>query len=72
MQSPMYRIVPSGDYLHIVCEKCGEQCEFDYKGLDPAIPLIEITCPQCGSSGEWKLEKAGNGFYELTKPSENE
>jgi RNase P subunit RPR2 len=66
-ETPVYRIVESGDYLHVVCVKCGEACEFDYKGLDPVMPLIEITCPRCGSSGEWKLHKAGFGFYELTK-----
>jgi hypothetical protein len=68
----MYKIIPSGDYLQVVCDKCGETCGLDYKGLDPVIVLVEITCSKCGSSGEWKLDKAGNGFYDLTKPSENE
>ncbi len=71
-QKALYRIVPSGDYLHVVCETCGEACEFDYKGLDPSIPLIEIICPKCGTWGEWKLHNAGGGFYDLTKPSESE
>jgi len=66
-QKPTYKIIPSGDYLQVVCEKCGEVCEFDYKGLDPIIPLIEITCPKCGSSGKWKLDKAGMGFCDKTK-----
>jgi ribosomal protein S27E len=65
-QKPAYKIIPSGDYLQVVCEQCGEICEFDYKGLDPAIPLVEITCPKCGTSGEWKLDKAGTGFYDKT------
>ena len=34
-----------------------------YKGLDPSVPLIEITCPKCVSSGEWKLGGAGAGFH---------
>ena len=68
----MYKIIPSGDYLQVICDKCGGVCELDYKGLDPAIVLVEITCPKCGSSGEWKLDKAGTGFYDLTKPGENE
>jgi predicted RNA-binding Zn-ribbon protein involved in translation (DUF1610 family) len=67
LQNPKYKIIPSGDYLQVVCENCGEVCEFDYKGLDPAIPLIEITCPKCGTSGAWKLDKAGMGFYDNTK-----
>jgi endogenous inhibitor of DNA gyrase (YacG/DUF329 family) len=71
-QNSAYKIVPSGDYLQVLCGKCGETCEFDFKGLDPAIVLVEINCPKCGSSGVWKLEKAGTGFYDLTKPSDNE
>jgi hypothetical protein len=47
--------------------KCGSTGEIDYKGLDPSIPLIEITCPKCGSSGDWKLEGAGEGFISRTK-----
>jgi len=57
-QPAMYNIVPSGDYLHVVCVKCDEPCKVDYKGLDPVIPLVEITCPNCGSSGKWKLHGA--------------
>lgn len=68
----MYKIIPSGDYLQVICDKDGETCTLDYKGLDPAIVLVEISCPRCGSSGEWKLDKAGDGFYNLTKPSEDE
>ncbi len=66
-QPAMYKIVPSGDYLHVVCVKCDEACQFDYKGLDPTIPLVEITCPKCGSSGSWKLHGAGSGFYSKTR-----
>ena len=62
-QKPIASIVPSIDYIHIVCAKCGETCEMDYKGLDPSIPLIKIACPECGDLGTWKLEKAGGGFY---------
>jgi len=61
-QKPMYHIVPSGDYLHVVCAECGEQCEMDFKGRDPVMVKVEVTCPKCGSSGEWKLHRAGNGF----------
>ena len=63
-QEPMYKIVPSGDYLHVICEKCGEPCELDYKGRDPVMVLVEITCPKCGPSGNWKLYKGGFGFGE--------
>jgi hypothetical protein len=66
-QAAMYEIVPSGDYLQVVCVKCDETCALDYKGLDPSIPLLEITCPKCGPSGNWKLDKAGMGFYTNTR-----
>jgi hypothetical protein len=61
-QEPMYHIIPSLDYLHVVCVKCKVPCEMDFKGYDPAIPLIEITCPNCGPSGKWKLFQGGHGF----------
>lgn len=63
-QDPMYKIVPSGDYLHVVCVKCGEACTLDFKGYDPSVPLIQIDCPKCGSSGKWKLWRGGHGFGE--------
>lgn len=66
-QPALYYIVPSLDYLQVVCVKCNETCAIDYKGLDPSIPLLEITCPHCGSSGEWKLDQAGIGFYTNTR-----
>jgi hypothetical protein len=58
MQDAMYEIRPSGDYLHVVCAKCREACGLDFKGRDPSMVLIEITCPKCGSSGKWKLWQA--------------
>jgi hypothetical protein len=61
-QKPMYEIVPSLDYLHVVCVKCREACELHFRGRDPSVVLIEIKCPKCGSSGKWKLWQAGGGF----------
>lgn len=66
-QKAIARLIPSIDYIHVVCEKCGEICKLDYKGLDPSIPLLSITCPKCGDLGTWKVEKAGTGFYDNTK-----
>jgi len=62
IQNPLYEITPSGDYLHVVCVKCKEPCELDFLGRDPSAVLIEIRCLKCGSSGEWKLWRAGFGF----------
>jgi hypothetical protein len=62
LQPTIFKIVPSGDYLHVVCEKCGGASVLDFKGYDSAVPLIEITCPKCGSSGTWKLWMGGHGF----------
>jgi hypothetical protein len=67
-QPAMFHIVPSGDYLHVVCAKCEEACELDYRGRDPVVVLVEITCPRCGGSGKWKLHWAGEGFGEPWKP----
>ena len=63
MENLKYKIEQSGDYFQVHCAKCGERCELDYKGLDPSVPLIEIKCPTCGSSGDFKLDGAGMGFY---------
>jgi hypothetical protein len=65
LQPAMYKIEPDGDYLHVVCVKCDGDCTFDYEGLDPAIPLVEIVCPNCGSSKVWKLHE-GSGFCDKT------
>jgi hypothetical protein len=61
-----YFIGEAGDHLEVICAEHKEQCTLDFKGLDPAIPLIEIICPKCGSSGDWKLNGAGAGFYTRT------
>jgi len=29
IQEALYRIVPSGDHLQVICEKCGDACELD-------------------------------------------
>jgi ribosomal protein S27E len=68
IQEPMYEITPSGDYLHVVCVQCKEPCELDFLGRDPSMVLIEIKCPKCGSSGDWKLHKAGFGFPSKASP----
>ena len=61
-----YLIAPSGEYLQVICKEHNERCSIDFKGLDLAIPLIEIICPTCGTSGDWKLDGAGDVFYTRT------
>ena len=61
-----YRIVPSGDYLRIECQECGERCEFIFRGFDPSIPLAEVVCPNHGSSGVWKID--GYDMVKSEKP----
>ena len=63
-QPAMFTINPNGDYLHVVCVKCGESCQFEFKGYDPTSPLSEITCPKCGSSGKWKFHNAEMEYEE--------
>ena len=67
-RKPIIKLIPSIDYIHFVCGKCEEEaCEVDYLGLDPSIPLLKFKCPKCGDLGTWKLEGAGQGFYNKTK-----
>lgn len=69
-QKALFEIIPSGDYLHVVCVEHQEACELDFKGRDPTMVLVEITCPKCRTStGNWKLWRAGEGFpYEKSRP----
>jgi len=68
-QQPMYEIIPIENFLHVVCATCRGTCSLDYKGLESSIPVIEITCPVCGSSGEWKLAQADPEFHRKVKAS---
>jgi hypothetical protein len=51
-----YKVLPSGDYLQVLCAEHHQRCELSFDGFDPVIPKVEITCPTHGSSGEWKLD----------------
>jgi Predicted pPIWI-associating nuclease len=62
IKDPKFEITPKGDYLHIVCVKCQESSELHFKGHDPTMVLIEIICPNCGTTGDWKLYNSGDGF----------
>ena len=62
-----FAVRKSGDYIQVVCPTCGQACELDFLGLDPSIPLIRITCKLCKNSLEGKLDRAGSGFYALSK-----
>jgi hypothetical protein len=66
-QKPIARLIAREDYVHVVCATCDGVCELDFKGLKASIPLLEIRCLKCGDLGTWKLERAGIGFYHLTK-----
>jgi hypothetical protein len=55
----MFEIRPSGDYLHVVCTRCRTDCELDFEGRDTAMVEIEIKCPNCGATGDWKFWRAG-------------
>ena len=55
----------SGDYFNIECEKCGGPTDIEYKGLDPSVPLIKISCPKCNKKGmTYKLgSRTWKGFH---------
>jgi hypothetical protein len=49
------------DYLHILCEKCGEHLECEYLGWDPGVPHFRAKCNNCNEEvtlklmvGKWK------------------
>jgi formylmethanofuran dehydrogenase subunit B len=65
-----FAIRESGDYIQVVCPTCGEVCDVNYLGLDPSVPLVRIECRLCKNSLDGKLDKAGSGFYKLTKDKE--
>ena len=58
-QDSTFEVRPSGDYLHIVCTRCRTDCELDFMGRDAVIVKIEIKCPNCGTTGDWKFWRAG-------------
>jgi len=58
-QDSTFEVRPSGDYLHIVCMQCSSDCELDFKGRDAVMVKIEIKCPNCGTTGDWKFSRAG-------------
>lgn len=47
----------SGDYLEFYCSKHHAKCHLAYKGLDPAVPLLELTCPTCKEPHQFKLDR---------------
>jgi hypothetical protein len=59
---PEYEVRHVSDYFHVVCTKCGEACELDFRGYNGAIPQVEISCPKCGSPGSKKLHMGGHSF----------
>lgn len=48
----MFEIRPRGDYLHVVCTRCGIDCEVDFNSRDAVMVRIEIKCPSCGAAGD--------------------
>jgi len=54
-QDAIFEIRPSGDYLHIVCTKCEEACEMDFRGRDPVMVNLKssvriVKAPATGNS----------------------
>jgi hypothetical protein len=56
---PVARLVPGVEYIGVLCETCNKRCVVDHMGLDPVIPRLKITCPNCGELGTWKLYNHG-------------
>ena len=55
----IFEIRPSGEYLQVVCMRCRTDCELDFKGRDAVMVKLEIKCPNCGTTSDWKFCRTG-------------
>ena len=58
---PFAQLSQSGDYMNVVCMKCGDGCETDLVS-NVHVPILKITCKNCGVLGESKLGPIARGF----------
>jgi hypothetical protein len=62
---PLAELFQSGDYMDLVCAKCGEGCETDLVLMHAHVPVLRVDCKNCGVLSESKLgPTTGLGFQE--------
>ncbi len=64
-QTADFRIEIRLDKVHAFCKKCEkteQRADWIYKGLDPALPQIELKCTKCGNRQTYKLYPISHGF----------
>ena len=54
-QTADFKIEIRAQGMHAICKKCEEVASWTYKGLDPALPQIELKCTKCGNRQTYKL-----------------
>lgn len=57
----------SGDYLEFYCSKHDVKCHLEYKGWDPSVPFVELTCPICKEPKRFKLDWSFTRGFEPKK-----
>ena len=60
----------SGDYMQFYCSKHDAECHLEYKGWDPGVPFVELTCPTCKVAKQFKLvAPLTSGFEPKKRPT---
>lgn len=49
------KVLSTGDYFTILCEKCNTETRNEYLGYDVSAPCFKASCRTCGISKIWKL-----------------
>jgi hypothetical protein len=57
----------SDDYLEFYCSKHDTTCHLEYKGFDPGVPFVELTCPTCKQPKQFKLDGPFTSGFEPKK-----
>ena len=51
-----FAVRTEGDYMNFLCEKCGDELDVEYLGLDGgSVPHFKISCHKCKLNREWKV-----------------
>ncbi len=58
MENKRFAVFPSGQYLQIRCMEHPEAfARMQFVENDGAVSVVEITCPECGSTGPLKCDQ---------------
>jgi hypothetical protein len=46
----------AGDYMNFRCEHCAGDIVVSFLGYDPAVPMFQFACRECGIGGTYKMQ----------------